>query len=283
VHDCGDSLAPGSRIRSDFTEEFSWGRSFARYVGAGHIPQELEDKLAGRELIEQLFIIRKEMKLRIRYESGRFTMRRHDSEHRGNNKPITYASNIWNRGYANCAGHCVVFAAVLQKLGVPYCIVAIRSPTEGVPKHAILEIGFPESTDTRAVNRRADELWVEYYGRKAVVKRDPETNEPGWVKLFTGLKFTHSRPESKAARLKGAGRWLWLDPQMHVGYYRHLIEHGYIVQENKRFSFALPPEVKTWRDMALDRPEEMEMPDAAGLTVDGEDDEGSDEPEDELS
>jgi len=243
-----EAAAAGGKIRSEFSEDFSWGRSFARYVGKGYVPDSLALRLEGLELIEQLFVIRAEMKLRIRYELGRATIRR-PKDKSGRNKPVTYASNIWNRGYANCAGHCIVFAAVLQMLSVPYCIVAIRSPKSGVPKHAILEVGFPESTDTRAVNCRAHELWTEYHGRKSVVKRDKETNEARWVKLFRGLKFTHSREGSEAAKLKGAGRWLWMDPLVNVGYYLHLVDNGYMIQDGKGFSFALPPEIKTWREV----------------------------------
>merc|ERR1712232_1227331 len=88
---------------------------------------------------------------------------------RGMNKPVTYASNIWNRGYANCAGNCIVFASILQKLGVPYCIVAVRSLKECMPKHAIIEVGFPENTDIREVHQRAKEL----FGRTLrILRRD---------------------------------------------------------------------------------------------------------------
>ena len=52
------------------------------------------------------------------------------------NKPVTYASNIWDRGYANCAGHCIVCASAMKALGVPYCVVTLRSKVKGKPKHA---------------------------------------------------------------------------------------------------------------------------------------------------
>lgn len=246
---CRDAPAMQGPIQSDFVEDFSWGRSFSQYIGKGYIPDDVAERLDGLDLLEQLFVIRKEMKAKIRYESGRFTMRR-PSKKRGLNKPVTYASNIWNRGYANCAGLCIVFVAVLQRLGVPYCIAATRSPKEGVPKHAVVQVGFPDSADTKALNRRAHELWADHYGRKAVVKKDPETQEPGWVKLFRGLKFTHSKPGSRAAQKKGAGHWLWVDPQVNIGYYLHLIQHGYMVQDGNRFSFAMTPEIKAWSSSA---------------------------------
>jgi len=66
------------------------------------------------------------------------------------------------------------------------------------------------------------------------------------VKLFRGLKFTRSSTGSEAARRKGAGRWLWVDPQVSIGYYLHLIENGYMVQQGGRFAFAQPPEIKAW-------------------------------------
>ena len=47
--------------------------------------------------------------------------------------------------------------------------MAVRSPVEGVPKHAILEVGFPEETDIHVVNARAHDLWTEHYGRKSEV------------------------------------------------------------------------------------------------------------------
>merc|ERR1712203_375105 len=110
-----DGPGRGTSVQTDFSEDFSWGRSFSHYIGKGYIPDNLAGRLEGLELIEQLFVIRHEMKLRIRYELGRATIRR-PSKGRGMDKPVTYASNIWNRGYANCAGHCIVFAAVLQML-----------------------------------------------------------------------------------------------------------------------------------------------------------------------
>lgn len=271
-----DSAQSGGRLRTDFSEEFSWGRSWRRYVGNGYIPPNLAGRLEGLELIEQLFVVRREMKLRIRYELGRATIRR-PSGRRGLNKPITYASNIWNRGYANCAGHCVVFAAVLQMLGVPYCIVSVTSPKTGVPKHAILEVGFPESTDIKAVNCRAHELWEQYYGRKMVVRKDKETREAKWVKLFRGLKFTHSRAGSEAAKVKGVGRWLWMDPLVHIGYYLHLVEHGYINQDGKGFSFALPPEIKTWREVSS-----QEQDSAGGTSELEEEQEEEEQPKDDT-
>lgn len=238
------SGAPGP-IKSDFVEDFSWGRSFSGYVGRGYLPEEVAERLEGLDVLEQLFMIRREMKAKIRYESGRLTVRR-PGKQRGLDKPVTYASNIWNRGYANCAGLCIVFAAALQHLRIPYCIASTKSPTEGVPKHAILQVGFPENADTKVLNRHAHRLWDEYYGRKSTVRRDKETNEPKWVKLFCGLKFTKSSPGSKAAQKKGAGHWLWVDPQVNIGYYLHLIEHGYMVQDDNRFSFAMAPEIKAW-------------------------------------
>ncbi len=57
------------------------------------------------------------------------------------NKPVTYASNIWDRGYANCAGHCIVFASAMKALGVPYCVVTLSSKVKGKPKHAIMQAG----------------------------------------------------------------------------------------------------------------------------------------------
>merc|ERR1712032_1320865 len=74
------------------------------------------------------------------------------------------------------------------------------------------------------------------------------TNEVRWVKLFRGLKFTYSGPGSKAAQHKGVGHWLWVDPQSKVGYYGHLVDQGYLLQERRGFSFALTPEIKTWRE-----------------------------------
>jgi len=65
------------------------------------------------------------------------------------NKPVTYASNIWDRGYANCAGHCIVCASAMKALGVPYCVVTLRSRVKGKPKHAIMQVGFSEDTDIR--------------------------------------------------------------------------------------------------------------------------------------
>eukprot|EP00405_Crypthecodinium_cohnii_P031938 CAMPEP_0206516814 /NCGR_PEP_ID=MMETSP0324_2-20121206/63580_1 /ASSEMBLY_ACC=CAM_ASM_000836 /TAXON_ID=2866 /ORGANISM="Crypthecodinium cohnii, Strain Seligo" /LENGTH=523 /DNA_ID=CAMNT_0054009797 /DNA_START=214 /DNA_END=1785 /DNA_ORIENTATION=- len=235
----------GQGISTLFVEDFSWGRNFSDYIGAGYLPPALEERLAPMDLIQQLFELRKEMKAKIRYESGRLTIRR-PGKGKGMNKPVTYASNIWNRGYANCAGLCIVFVAALTRLGVPYCIVSARSCKEGLPKHAIVQVGFPELTDIKAVNGRAKLLWGEYYGRFAEVRRDPETQEPRWVRLFRGLKFTRSSKGSAAAQHKGPGRWLWLDPQVKIGYYLHLIEDGYIVQDRNRFSFAVTPEIKAW-------------------------------------
>lgn len=248
---CAASSAEQSGpIRSNFLqEEFSWGRDFSRYVGDGYIPPDLDSRLQPLELIHQLFEIRKEMKAKLRYESGRVTVRR-PGKGRGWNKPVTYASNIWNRGYANCAGLCIVFVSVLQRLGVPYCIVTARSTKSELPKHAVVQVGFPESTDIKAVNRRALELWSEYYGKRSEIRRDPDTTEPRWVKLFRGLKFTRSSSGSTAAKYKGAGRWLWVDPQVKIGYYLHLIEDGYLVQDGDRFSFALTPEIKAWSGSA---------------------------------
>eukprot|EP00928_Gymnodinium_smaydae_P061545 TRINITY_DN45595_c0_g1_i1.p1 TRINITY_DN45595_c0_g1~~TRINITY_DN45595_c0_g1_i1.p1 ORF type:complete len:358 (-),score=66.67 TRINITY_DN45595_c0_g1_i1:28-987(-) len=237
--------APAEKVRSEWTKDNSWGRSFARYIGRGYLPPLLSERLQGRELIEQLFILRQEMKLRIRYELGRLTVRR-PSMNRGMNKPVTYASNIWNRGYANCAGHSIVFVSALRQLGVPYCVVAVKSSRKDQPKHAIVEVGFPEATDTREVNRRAQELWADYYGSFTAIKKDPESGESFRMRLFTGLKFTYSPPGSRAAARKGVGRWLWLDPQAKVGHYTHLVDRGYLVQNSKGFSFALTPEIKAW-------------------------------------
>jgi len=131
-------------------------------------------------------------------------------------------------------------------LGIPYCIVSTRSCKDGLPQHAIVQVGFPEATDIKAVNKQATDLWGEYYGKKSEVRRDPETNEPRWVKLFRGLKFTRSKAGSAAAKHKGAARWLWVDPQVKVGYYLHLINDGYMVQDGSRFSFAMTPEIKAW-------------------------------------
>eukprot|EP00930_Biecheleria_cincta_P019341 TRINITY_DN14788_c0_g1_i1.p1 TRINITY_DN14788_c0_g1~~TRINITY_DN14788_c0_g1_i1.p1 ORF type:complete len:485 (+),score=36.86 TRINITY_DN14788_c0_g1_i1:40-1455(+) len=239
------------RIKSRFSQNFSWGREFGRFVGKGYIPSMLAEQLYSLDLIEQLFVIRREMKARIRYESGRETVRR-PAKKRGLNKPVTYASNIWNRGYANCAGHCIVLASVLQAMNVPYCIVTVRSQVEGKPKHAIMEVGFPETTITKDVSQRATELWAEYYGKATTIKRDPETNESKRVKLFTGLKFVHSPPGSEAAKRKGVGHWLIMDPVTKVGSYRHLIENGYMTQNGKSFRFALQPEIKTWQEVMAD-------------------------------
>jgi len=239
----------------------------------------LEERLAGKELIHQLFEIRKEMKAKLRYESGRMTVKR-PGKKRGLNKVVTYPANIWNRGYANCAGLCIVFASVLQRLGVPYCIVATRSPKEGVPKHAIIQVGFPEDADIKAINTRAHELWTEYYGRKSTIRKDPETHEPRWVKIFRGLKFTRSSSGSEAARMKGAGRWLWVDPQVSIGYYLHLVEDGYMIQMGNRFAFALTPEVKAWSSagglkVAEEASDEDGGTDAEGK---GDPDDGEEEP-----
>jgi len=242
-------------LSSKWVEDFSWGRSFGKFVNNGYIPPALAERLVGLDLIEQLFIIRQEMRSRIRYEAGRLTVKR-PSMRRGFNKPVTYASNIWNRGYANCAGNCIVFAAVLQQLGVPYCIVAVRSPQENMPKHAIVEVGFPESTDIREVNQRARELWAEHYGSNTMTRRDPETMSLRRVKIFTGLKFSHSGPGSEAAMRKGVGRWLWVDPQARIGHYTHLLDRGYLIQTPKGFAFAEPPEIKTWRALQPESDEE---------------------------
>merc|ERR1712032_1606659 len=39
-----------------------------------------------------------------------------------------------------------------------------------------------------------------------------------------------------------------VDPQSKVGYYGHLVDQGYLLQERRGFSFALTPEIKTWRE-----------------------------------
>lgn len=258
-----------TRVRLNWTEDFCWGRSFARFVGEGYMPPSLAERLERLDLLEQLFVLRREMQLRIHYELGARTVRRPAKNcgmNRGMNQPVTYASNIWNRGYANCAGHCVIFAAALQKLGVPYCIVGVRSPKPGVSKHAIMEVGFPEDTDTWELNRRAAELWAEYYGSTTGVRRRPELKRPEPVKLFAGLKITHSAPGSEAARRKGVGHWLWVDPQSKIGSYAHLIFKGYLVQSGRGLAFALKPRIKTWREIASPSP---------GTEEDGGDDAGS--------
>ena len=78
------------------------------------------------------------------------------------NKPVTYASNIWDRGYANCAGHCIVCASAMKALGVPYCVVTLRSKVKGKPKHAIMQVGFSEDTDIRPLGGAI--LWIFYGG-----------------------------------------------------------------------------------------------------------------------
>ncbi|CAJ1354796.1 unnamed protein product, partial [Effrenium voratum] len=162
------------------------------------------------------------------------------------NKPVTYASNIWNRGYANCAGHCVVFASALRALQVPYCVVSLTSKLPKKPKHAIMQVGFPEHADIKKLSRRAYELWAQFYGRSV---KDPK--EKGReARLFTGLKFTRSREGSAAALHKGCGRWLVLDPGAKVGCYQHLIENGYMTQSNKSFWFAAQPQIKNWLPFA---------------------------------
>lgn len=258
----------GGLVQTAFVEDFSWGRSFAKFIGKGYTPPDLKEKLAGLDLIEQLFVIRCQMKKCIRYESGLLTARR-PSKNRGMNKPVTYASNIWNRGYANCAGLCIVFVAVLRELGVPYCVVSAQSRMPKVPRHALVQVGFPEDADTKEVNGRAHDLWVQYYGKKVTIRKDKETQEPKWIKLFRGLKFTRSREGSAAAKHKGAGRWLWADPGVNVGYYLHLIENGYMIQDEKGFSFVVTPEIKACFAPGQDEsfPEESNADGEAALDV----------------
>ena len=84
------------------------------------------------------------------------------------NKPVTYASNIWDRGYANCAGHCIVCASAMKALGVPYCVVTLRSKVKGKPKHAIMQVGFSEDTDIRPLGGAI--LWIFLWGKPPTTK-----------------------------------------------------------------------------------------------------------------
>lgn len=236
------------KVVQQWNESFVWGRSYATFIGKGFLPSLLAEQLEGRQLIEQLFLLRDQIKKSIKYELGRVTAKRPPSNS-GHNEPVTYASNIWNRGYANCAGHCVVVAAALRKLDVPFCIVTLRSPQPGRVKHAIMEVGFPHDADIKAINSYAHQLWTKHYGKKKYQRKDKETNEKTTVHLFQGLKFTHSAANSP----KGLGHWLWWDPQCKVGKYDTLIRKGYIIQhQDKHFSFAMPPQVKTWSDINVE-------------------------------
>jgi hypothetical protein len=85
------------------------------------------------------------------------------------NKPVTYASNIWDRGYANCAGHCIVCASAMKALGVPYCVVTLRSRVKGKPKHAIMQVGFSEDTDIRPLGGA---IFVFFWGETAETTDD---------------------------------------------------------------------------------------------------------------
>ncbi|CAK9083067.1 Thiamine thiazole synthase [Durusdinium trenchii] len=207
----------------------------------GYLPEELGPKLQGLERIEQLFVLQRAMAHRIRYEKGKVTVKREPGKC-GLNKPVTFASNIWNRGYANCAGHCVVFASAMKALGIPYCVVTLRSKMKGKPKHAIMQVGFPEETDIRRVSRRATELWAQFYGDTVQVNAYHRQ-----VRLYSGLKFVRSRMGSEAAKRKGLGHWLILDPVAKVGCYHHLVKNGYMTQSKKAFGFSSKPQIKSWQ------------------------------------
>lgn len=229
------------RIAAKWREDASWGRDIGRYIGDGYLPEELGPKLQGLERIEQLFVLQRAMAHRIRYEKGKVTVKREPGKC-GLNKPVTFASNIWNRGYANCAGHCVVFASAMKALGIPYCVVTLRSKMKGKPKHAIMQVGFPEETDIRRVSRRATELWAQFYGDTVQVNAYHRQ-----FRLYSGLKFVRSRMGSEAAKRKGLGHWLILDPVAKVGCYHHLVKNGYMTQSKKAFGFSSKPQIKSWQ------------------------------------
>lgn len=239
------SVAPAAlekpRIAAKWREDASWGRNIGRYIGDGFLPAALQTKLQGLELIEQLFVLQRQMAGQIRYEKGKVTIKR-EAGKRGLNKPVTYASNIWDRGYANCAGHCIVCASAMKALGVPYCVVTLRSKLKGKPKHAIMQVGFSEDTDIRKISRRASELWAEFYGDTVQVNAYHRQ-----VRLYNGLKFVRSRSGSEAAKRKGLGHWLILDPVAKVGCYHHLVKNGYMTQTRKNFGFAAKPQIKSWQ------------------------------------
>ncbi|CAK9083155.1 Thiamine thiazole synthase [Durusdinium trenchii] len=233
----------------------------------GYLPEELGPKLQGLERIEQLFVLQRAMAHRIRYEKGKVTVKREPGKC-GLNKPVTFASNIWNRGYANCAGHCVVFASAMKALGIPYCVVTLRSKMKGKPKHAIMQAGtfhketFPYIEPRafgaltrllslafaialkfcRRVSRRATELWAQFYGDTVQVNAYHRQ-----VRLYSGLKFVRSRMGSEAAKRKGLGHWLILDPVAKVGCYHHLVKNGYMTQSKKAFGFSSKPQIKSWQ------------------------------------
>lgn len=238
------SVAPAlakPRIAAKWREDASWGRNIGRYIGDGFLPAALQTKLQGLELIEQLFVLQRQMAGQIRYEKGKVTIQR-EAGKRGLNKPVTYASNIWDRGYANCAGHCIVCASAMKALGVPYCVVTLRSRVKGKPKHAIMQVGFSEDTDIRKISRRATELWAQFYGDTVQVNAYHRQ-----VRLYNGLKFVRSRSGSEAAKRKGLGHWLILDPVAKVGCYHHLVKNGYMTQTKKNFGFAAKPQIKSWQ------------------------------------
>lgn len=241
----GPSPSPAAlakpRIAAKWREDASWGRNIGRYIGDGFLPAALQTKLQGLELIEQLFVLQRQMAGQIRYEKGKVTIQR-EAGKRGLNKPVTYASNIWDRGYANCAGHCIVCASAMKALGVPYCVVTLRSKVKGKPKHAIMQVGFSEDTDIRKISRRATELWTEFYGDTVQVNAYHRQ-----VRLYNGLKFVRSRSGSEAAKRKGLGHWLILDPVAKVGCYHHLVKNGYMTQTKKNFGFAAKPQIKSWQ------------------------------------
>eukprot|EP00913_Durusdinium_trenchii_P012020 g11292.t1 len=135
----------------------------------------------------------------------------------------------------------------MKALGIPYCVVTLRSKMKGKPKHAIMQVGFPEETDIRTpgsqehqssqssgkdaddncvrVSRRATELWAQFYGDTVQVNAYHRQ-----VRLYSGLKFVRSRMGSEAAKRKGLGHWLILDPVAKVGCYHHLVKNGYMTQ-----------------------------------------------------
>jgi len=229
------------RIAAKWREDVSWGRNIGRYIGEGFLPPGLETKLEGLELIQQLFILQRQMAGQIRYEKGKVTVKREPGKG-GLNKPVTYASNIWDRGYANCAGHCIVFASAMKALGVPYCVVTLSSKVKGKPKHAIMQVGFSEDTDIKKVSRRATELWAQFYGDTVQVNAYHRQ-----VRLYNGLKFVRSRTGSEAAKRKGLGHWLILDPVAKVGCYHHLVKNGYMIQLKNNFGFTSKPQIKSWQ------------------------------------
>lgn len=64
------------RIAAKWKEDVSWGRDLGRYIGDGFLPDFVEEKLRGKELIEQLFVLKRCMSEKIRYEKGKVTVLR---------------------------------------------------------------------------------------------------------------------------------------------------------------------------------------------------------------